>query len=92
MDFVELVKNGKYKPEELSEKSRAFLEGMRYIQRRVEEYKAGCDPDEEDGVLGQMVAEIEVKAIDWLVGLLECDICEYIVCTIDDEAAELPFN
>ena len=98
MNFVELVHSGKYDENELSQKSMTFLKGMRHIQKRLENYKAECDPDEEDGILGQIESQIMVKTIDWLVDHLECDICEYIVCTLDDEYAasesyveDLPF-
>ena len=96
MNFVELVHSGKYQEEDLSQKSRVFLRGMRHIQKRLEDYKADCDPDEDDGILGQIESQIMVKTIDRLKERLEGDICEYIVCTLDDEAAEyededLPF-
>ena len=92
MNFVRLVHEGKYKPEELSEKSKTFLEGMRYIQKEIEDCKADCDPDEDDGILGKVVAEIKVKTIDWLVERMESVICEFIVCTLDDEALDREFN
>lgn len=86
MNFVRLVNDGTYKPEELSKRSQACLAGMRYIQKEIENCKADCDPDEDDGILGKVVAEIKVKTIDWLVERMEGVICEYIVCTLDDEA------
>lgn len=92
MNFVKLVHDGKYNPEELSEKSKTFLEGMRYIQKEIEDCKADCDPDEDDGILGKVVAEIKVKTIDWLVACMESVICKYIVCTLDDEALDSEFN
>ena len=92
MNFVRLVHDGKYNPEELSEKSKTFLEGMRYIQKEIEFCKADCDPDEDDGILGKVVAEIKVKTIDWLVERMEAFICEYIVATLDEEALDSEFN
>jgi len=92
MNYVRLVHEGKYKPEELSEKSKTFLEGMRFIQKEVENCKADCDPDENDGILGKVVAEIRVKTIEWLVERMEAFICEYIVATLDEEALDSEYN
>ena len=63
MNFVQMVHDGLYKEETLSPTSRSYICGMRKAKECLENYKADCDPEEDD-LLSRLVAELKVKCID----------------------------
>ena len=94
MDFVKLVHEGPYSYDELSEKGKAYIDGMRAAQRSLENFKFSLDPAD-DGILAQAVNEIQTKTVNEALDWMEASICEAIVATadheIEDAIEELPF-
>ena len=94
MDFVKLVHEGPYSYDELSEKGKAYIDGMRATQRSLENFKFSLDPAD-DSILAQAVNEIQTKTVNEAIDWVEASICEAIVATadheIEDAIEELPF-
>lgn len=94
MDFVKLVHEGPYSYDELSEKGKAYIDGMRAAQRSLGNFKFSLDPVN-DSMLAKAVCELQEKTVDEAMDWLEASICEAIVETadheIEDAIEELPF-
>jgi len=89
MDMVKLVEDGTYKKEDLSEKNKAFIEGMEYIRDKVlvKEFFSQDDVScEFSETFSKISKEIVDNAIDCMRDFAKIEICEAIVSLADEEA------
>lgn len=86
MNYVELVMSGKYKESDLTGENKAFVEGMRYAQKIVdnERHVMECMENKDKSIANKIVAEIAESTIGTIVTDLETDICEAIVSALDE--------
>lgn len=90
MDYMKLVESGKYKESDLTGENKAFVEGMRYAQKIVdnERHVMECMENKEKSIANKIVAVIAENTIDTIVTDLEIDICEAIVSALDEAAGK----
>lgn len=86
MDFTRLVESGEYSEELLTDSNRRFIEGMKYVLKKldiigdivIENYT-----DNNGSTLDRMRTEIMAETVDGIKEVLEREINEAIVSLID---------
>ena len=88
MDCVDLVKSGKYSPDEIkSEASREFVRGIEYAEESLDNlFDDGDTDDDFSATLGTIKKEITASVVESIKEWLEIQKCEAIVSILDSEA------